>query len=390
MERIVVNRRRCTGCGACQAVCPFSAIRMEEIAVITDACQACGFCISACPAEAIERLGTKGHGGDLSGWRGILVFAQQQNSGFHPVVFQMLGKAKELAEKVGEPVYCVAVGSGIQVSSLAGYGIEAVYLYDDPCYADFRSDCYGEAICHCVEELRPSTVLFGATLEARSLAPILSVRFGTGLTADCTSLMMDETGNLLQIRPAFGGNIMARIITDHTRPQMATVREGVMNPAVAEGAGMGEVRRRSVSRALQNSGISVLERRKKQDQMDIAQAQVLVAIGRGVKRKEDIPLFGRLAELLGGELACSRALVEKGWMPIHRQIGLSGKSVRPQLLIALGISGSVQFQAGAAGAQRIIAINSDPAAEIFSLAHWFAVGDIYEIVPKLIQALEIP
>ena len=388
MERIAIDSGRCTGCGACVESCPFSAIRLEGTASIGDGCRACGLCVESCPAGAIQRVGREAPSRDLSGWRGILVFAQQQGEGFHPVVFQMLGKARELAEATGEEVYCAAVGRDINLSALAGLGVRAVYLYDAPCYGEFRSDCFGEALCHCVAELRPSTVLFGATLEARSLAPILSVRFATGLTADCTSLIMDETGNLQQIRPAFGGNIMARIITGHTRPQMATVREGVMSPAAPLGSGMPEVRRRELPPHLQASGISVLEQRTRESAGDISQAQVLLAVGRGIRRREDLPLFERLAGLLGGELACSRALVEKGWMPIHRQIGLSGRSVRPRLLITMGISGSVQFQAGAAGAERIIAIDSDPEARIFSLAHWYAVGDLYEIAPRLVQGLE--
>lgn len=389
MEHITINNKICTGCGICIDSCPFGAIEIENgAAKITDGCRICGSCIESCPAGAIELIKENELKTDLSAWRSILVFAQQQGNGIHPITFEMIRLANDLASKQNEDIYCVAVGYGLDLKSLSGCGLKGIYRYYAPEYADFRCDCYSNAVCDCIEKLKPSVVLFGATYEARSVAPFVAVKFKTGLTADCTSIIINDKGDLVQIRPAFGGNIMARILTTRTRPQMATVRYRIIEPIVPGAGAMPEIIDVKLDRNHLKSGITICEKKYSQCTDDIMFQDILVAVGRGVQRKEDLQIFEQFAQLLGGQLASSRALVEKGWMPIERQIGLSGKAVRPKLLVTCGVSGSIQFRAGIVGAERIIAINKDSEADIFSVAHWSIVGDIYEIIPKLIDRLK--
>ena len=379
----------CTGCGGCVETCPFSAIEIREgRATVLENCRLCGICVKLCPVGALALEESSSFALDKNCWKGILVYIQQFGEDIHPISYEMLGKAHELAEQCGEEVYAVSVGHRQNLSSLAGCGIRRVYVYDALEYGNFREDFYGKALCDCVERLRPSIMLLGATLEARSLAPYVAVRFSTGLTADCTDLYLNDSGSLVQVRPAFSGNIMAQIVTAHTRPQMATVRYQVMAAIKPSGDLMPEICHCQLSTLGADSKIQVLKHWQEERQRDIIGEKLLVVIGRGVARKEDIPMFAELAELLGGSLACSRSLVEKGWMPIEKQIGLSGKTVRPDVLITCGVSGSVQFLAGISGAKEIFAVNSDPNAPIFSASHWSVVGDMYEIVPKLLKKLK--
>ena len=386
MGRVHVNEELCVGCGACVQACLFGAIELEEKARITEACRGCGSCVSVCPCEAIEEESRKASGKDLGSWRGVMVFAQQEGGRLHPVFYEILGKAKELAAKLKEPLYAAAIGSGVRDEEFAGLGLDRVYCYDDPCYEDFRGDVFGPALCACIEQVKPAIVLYGATMEARALAPYAAVRFHTGLTADCTELAITENGLLLQTRPAFGGNIMANILTEDERPQMATVREKVFRSLAREKSGFPEIIRCKAPETA--SEIDIYRRYPAENFTDIADSDIIVAVGKGVKRKEDLPMFQELADRLGAAFASSRARVELGWMPIERQIGLSGRTVKPKLLLTLGISGSIQFQAGMSSAERIIAVNRDPEAPIHSIAHVSVVEDIYEFVPALMERLK--
>lgn len=322
----------------------------------------------------------------IPGWSGILVYLQCREGHMHPSGPELIGQACRLAAQSGDPVWALGIGSHMErlQEELAGYPVSHAFLYETD---DVFEPCrYASLAVACIREQKPSVVLVGGTLEGRALAPRLSVEFRTGLTADCTELSMEADGNLVQTRPAFGGNVMASILTENSRPQFATVRPGVMEPAEKrEGLSVPC----SVQRVSAGAGsVKVREKEWEEKPVSIAGSSLLVAAGRGIKKKEDLKMLYRLAELLGGELACSRALVEKGWMPPKRQIGLSGNSVRPECLITFGISGTVQFMAGMKQAKRIIAVNSDPRARIFEIAHHPVCGDLYEIVPELIQCVE--
>lgn len=324
--------------------------------------------------------------GKKSGWSGILVYLQCLGGLLHSSGPELIGEARRLAAQSGEPVWALGIGSHMDrvQEALQGYPVDHAFLYEtDEMFEPCR---YASLVSACIRQQSPSVVLVGGTLEGRALAPRLSVEFRTGLTADCTELDMEAGGNLIQTRPAFGGNVMASILTEHSRPQFATVRPGVMEPAIKRGGLSVSCRIERVPKEAKAVEIQVKDWEK--PPVSIADSSFLVAAGRGVKKKEDLTMLYRLAEVLGGELACSRALVEKGWMPPERQIGISGNSVRPECLLTLGISGTVQFMAGMRQAKRIIAVNSDPRARIFEAAHHPICADLYEIVPELIRHVE--
>lgn len=323
-------------------------------------------------------------------WRGILVYLQHGQEGtIHPASFEMLGQASRLAANAGCAVSAVSIGKGnaAKLHTLAGCGIETVYIIDCDEFAFFREDIYAQGVIACVNRCRPSVFLLGATPESRMLAPHVAVHFRTGLTADCTGLSLHNDGGLVQTRPAFGGDLMAEIITPDTRPQMATVRQGIAEPVYSEGNRLPEIVRLDLTGFDLSSRITVLETHPVLPAQDISDAGVLVVVGRGVTDRNDLGMFAELAELIGGQLASSRSLVEKGWMPGEKQVGLSGKTIRPKVLITCGVSGSVQFMAGIGRAEHIYAMNTDPQARILSAAHTPVVGDIYKIVPSLIDKL---
>lgn len=317
-------------------------------------------------------------------WRGILVYLQCWRGKIHSSGIELIGEANRLAKLSGDEVSVLAIGDVEKLQEeLLGYPVKTAYLceasdlYEPGYYASIAADCISKA--------KPSVVLIGGTCEGRSLAPRLAVAFRTGLTADCTSLDIDGDGNLIQTRPAFGGDVMASILTEYGRPQFATVRPGVMNPEPKSKETRISfcIRRDTKSK----SSAKVTVRECKEQVSDITGCKLLVAAGRGVKRKEDLEMLYELAGLLGGELASSRALVEKGWMPPSRQIGISGNTVRPEYLLTFGVSGTVQFMTGMKQAKNIIAVNSDPGARIFEIAHFPVCGDLYEIIPELIRRL---
>ncbi len=263
------------------------------------------------------------------------------------------------------------------------YGADKVYVYDEPELKDFVITPYANAFSDFIEKVKPSSILVGATVLGRSLAPKVAARVHAGLTADCTILEMKENTDLVQIRPAFGGNIMAQIVSPNTRPQFCTVRYKVFSaPAPCEPKG--EVVRMTLPADELLSNTEVLEVVKKPEETDISDADVIVAVGRGLRSKDDLKLAKELAELLGAQLACTRPLVEAGWLDAKQQIGLSGRTVKPSLIITLGISGAIQFASGMNKSDVIVAVNSDPNASIFDVAHYGFVGDLYEVVPQLI------
>ncbi len=384
MATLSILQRKCDRCGACRAACPFSAIDwLGDRPEINAACRACALCVKACPRGAIIRLETRAKSVDKAKWSGVLVIAEQSRGRLHPVSLELIGKALLM----NQAVHAVVMGEGIGecAGELLHYGVKTVYAYDDQALSFFRAEAFADCAEDAIRDLRPSVVLVGATALGRSLAPRLATRFRTGLTADCTALEMRENTDLVQIRPAFGGNIMAQIATKHTRPQFATVRYKVMDQPVRQDAAGEIIWRKTPAISSRVSHISTVPVPKA---ASISDAQVLVVGGRGLKKEGDLDMIRTLAGLLGGEWATTRPLAEKGWSQSARQIGLSGRTVRPKLIITCGVSGAIQFTSSMNASEHTIAINEDPDAPIFDVAHVAVVGDLYQIVPGLITRLK--
>ena len=391
MAQIAVLERKCTGCGLCQKNCPFGAIDMKDgKPELNAACKVCGICVKNCPEKAILKLETKVESVDKSLWNHILVFAEVSGGRLHPVSLELIGKAQELAKPVGFKVNAILVGSGVSAyaEELRHYSVSEVAVYDDPALSYFRADAYAACVEDYIKFRKPSVVLVGATSLGRSLAPRLSTRFHTGLTADCTRLELRENTDLVQIRPAFGGNIMAQIITTNTRPQFATVRYKVMDQPARQEQASGDILPRKLPKAVAESRVSHVSTVPVPAGKSISDAEMLVVGGRGLQKESDLDLVKELAALLGGDWAVSRPLVEKGWAGNDRQIGLSGRTVRPKLIITCGVSGAIQFTACMNASDHIVAINTDPEAPIFNVAHIAMVGDLYDILPKMIRQLK--
>lgn len=393
MSTIRVDSSRCSLCGECVAACPFGAVQMIDGSLhFSEACRLCRICIRKCPhgALALEEERPKGHA-SRGTYRDVLIFAEQHEGHVHPVTYELIGKGLELARELGQRLFVVLVGAGVKdaAEELLTYGVEAVYTYDHPELRWFRIEPYTKAVVRVAEKRKPNIILLGATPIGRSLAPRVAARLGTGLTADCTSLSVKPNGDLVQTRPAFGGNVMAQIVTPGRRPQMATIRYKVMPPAEPAAQPKGRVIACPCDDELLRTDIEVLDFRPHRIDKGIEEAEVIVGAGRGIGRADGLTLLGELAELLGGVVGVTRPLVEQGWADQAQQVGMSGRTVRPRLYIACGISGAIQHVAGMRGADTIVAINTDPDAPIFDVAHLGLVGDLYEIVPNLIEALKV-
>ena len=391
MAKIAVIERKCTGCGLCRQGCPFGAIDMKDgRPEMNAACKVCGLCVRACPQQAIVRLETRVDSVDKSQWRDILVFAEVSGGRLHPVALELIGKARELAASCGYRVKALLIGHevGAHAEELRHWGVSEIAVYDDPALAWFRADAYAACAEEYIRQAKPSVVLVGATSLGRSLAPRLSTRFRTGLTADCTRLELRENSDLVQIRPAFGGNIMAQIVTTGTRPQFATVRYRVMNAPARSEEASGYIVTRKLPRAVGESPVTCVSVQPLPPKKSISDADILVVGGRGLQKESDLGMIRELAGLLGGDWATTRPLVEKGWTTNERQIGLSGRTVRPRLIITCGVSGAIQFTACMRASEKIVAINTDRGAPIFDVAHVAVVGDLYTIVPELIRRLK--
>lgn len=372
-------------------VCPFNAISETNGKVeISAACKMCKLCVKKGPAGVIEFVEEEVEKVDKDLWKGIAIYVDHIEGNIHPVTYELIGKGRELAAKINHPVYALFIGHNIKnkAEKLLHYGVDEVFVYDYEELKDFRIEPYTAAFEDFINKVKPSSVLVGATTVGRSLAPRIAARFKTGLTADCTILDMKENTDLVQIRPAFGGNIMAQIITSNNRPQFATVRYKIFSaPEVTEET-KGKIVLCKISKEKLDSNIKVLKITKKEKEISISDAEVIVAAGRGVKSEKDMNLIRELAYALDAQIAGTRPLVEAGWIDAKRQIGLSGRTVKPKLIITAGIQGSVQFVAGMNNSETIIAINNDPNASIFNVAHYGIIGDIYEIIPQLIERIK--
>lgn len=387
---IRVVKEKCIGCKLCIKSCPFGIITVDnKLAIIGDGCNLCGACVTACKFNAIviekEQQVTK----DYSGYRNIWVFAEQRNGKVEGVSYELLGEGRKLADKLHTALCAVLMGDKMaeQAQELIAHGADKVYVYDDPLLNNFQDDSYGEVFIKLIEEEKPEIILIGATSIGRSLAPKIAYRIRTGLTADCTGLEIDpQTRNLLQTRPAFGGNIMATIICPNYRPQIATVRHKVMKKAPRDDGHKGEVIRKNFDFSKINIKTKVLNIvAEVAKTINIAEADIIVSGGRGMGGPENFKLLEELAQVLGGAVGSSRAAVDAGWMPYSHQVGQTGRTVCPKLYIACGISGAIQHLVGMQSSDVIIAINKDPQAPIFKVATFGLEGDVLQLLPALIK-----
>lgn len=372
-------------------ICPFGAISCRDGKVEIDSgCRMCRLCVKKGPGGAVEYMETQEPGINKDEWRAVAVYVEYNGKAVHPVTFELIGKARELAAVTGHPVYALFMGYqvGEKAEELLAYGVDQVFVYDRKELEHFSVLTYANVFADFITRIRPSSILVGATNAGRSLAPRVAARFRTGLTADCTVLEMKENTDLVQIRPAFGGKIMAQIVTPKNRPQFCTVRYKIFSAPPVTKEPSGTIRTMEVTEDMIDRRIRVEEIIHKPKEIDISEAEVIVAVGRGVKSQADLEIIRELAAALDAQLACTRPLIECGWFDARRQIGLSGRTVKPKLIITIGISGSVQFAAGMRGAECIIAINTDRKAPVFDITNIGLVGDWYEILPRLLKTVK--
>lgn len=388
-DPIFVIAEKCTGCKLCVKACPFDAIAIEnKLAVINlEKCTLCRACVDACKRDAIVISEKKTDGADLSSFRDVWVFAEQKDGKIMSITYELLGEGRKLADKLGMKLCAVVLGSGIseRAGELIARGADIVYVADKPELAFFRDEPYAAVLVELVRRHKPAIMLCGATAIGRSLVSRVAVAVRTGLTADCTGLAIDpETGNLLQTRPAFGGNIMATIISPNYRPQMATVRHKVMKEAAIVENRTGKVLVQEIAQELLKARTERLNFVPElETTMNIAEANIIVSGGRGLQAPENFALIRELAETLGAGVGSSRAAVDAGWIPYSHQVGQTGKTVCPKIYIACGISGQIQHLAGMSASDIIVAINKDADAPIFQVATYGIVGDLFKIVPLL-------
>jgi len=412
--RASVIAGKCVACGArCQSACPVDCVEMSdagEPVVLAEKCIGCLKCVKACPAGALEMSFTAEEQRILAAlageaapevdedelerlrkiapYRGVWVFIEQNEGEPARVSWELTGAGRDLADSLGVELSAVIIGSGVGhlAEEAFSYGADNAYLLDQPVFGQYRTQPYLETMCYLIEKYKPEVVLMGATGMGRDLAGAVATRVKTGLTADCTGLGIDDKRNLMQTRPAFGGNIMATIMCDRFRPQMATVRPHVIPLPERRTGATGKVIPENFSIAessIFTRVLQVITDKSGKDRVDVAGAEFIVSGGRGLMAKENFVILEELAEELGAVVGGSRSAVDAGWLPPDRQVGQTGKTVRPKIYIACGISGAIQHLVGMQDSDVVIAINRDPEAPIFEVATFGIVGDLFDVVPAL-------
>jgi electron transfer flavoprotein alpha subunit len=388
---IRVIEEQCNGCRLCVRACPFGEISVEEnLAVIGEGCTLCGACVPACKFGAIEIKVEGTREIDLSQYSGVWVVAEQKRGSIQSVTFELLGVGRELANCRSSNLSAILIGHRMAdaAGELIARGADTVYIIDSPEFEEYQDEPYSRVLSRLVNQWKPEIVLAGATAIGRSLIPRVAVMVRTGLTADCTGLSISEDGQLLQTRPAFGGNIMATILTPRHRPQMATVRHKVMRALPSDPGRQGKVVNVEVKESDTFSRARTVDFVEEEEKtVNIAEADVIVSGGRGLQAPENFALLEELALALGGAVGASRAAVDAGWIPYSHQVGQTGKTVQPKLYVACGISGAIQHLVGMQTSDVIVAINKDPYAPIFEVATYGIVGDLFQIIPLMIERL---
>lgn len=388
-EPITVIAEKCVGCKLCIKACPFGAIEVKDKLAVIDLarCTLCGACVEACKFGAIELDKKAVPARDLSAYRNVWIFAEQREGKIQSITYELLGEGRKLADQLKMQLAAVLLGHNVQekVSELTARGADIVYVADRPELAYFQDEPYAAALIELIKRHKPCIMLCGATTIGRSLVSRVAVTVKAGLTADCTGLAIDpETKNLLQTRPAFGGNIMATIVTPNHRPQMATVRHKVMKESQVEPGRAGRAVLEEIASEILKSRTQRLKFMPEvETTMNIAEANMIVSGGRGLQAPENFSLIRDLAAVLGAGVGSSRAAVDAGWIPYSHQVGQTGKTVCPKIYMACGISGQIQHLAGMSSSDIIVAINKDPEAPIFKYATYGIVGDLFKILPLL-------
>jgi electron transfer flavoprotein alpha subunit len=391
-----IDPDKCNACGLCVTSCAFGAIAVEDdVAQANDLCTLCGACVNVCPQDALAIERRKIPVEELSQYKGVFIWAEYESRGKthapKKVAYEILAQGRKLADQLGEQLSAIVLGDhGLtDIESLCHHGSDRVLCCRHNLLGRFTSDGFTNVIAAVIAKEKPSIFLYGATPNGRDLAPRVAARMHLGLTADCTELGIDEHGQLVQTRPAFGGNIMATIISPYTRPQTATVRPNVFAAAGADPARPVNIEEVPVTLTKANIRTRLIEEILLDSEEErIEEAKIIVSAGRGCQDPVNLDMVRELARKLGGVLAGSRAIVELGWIPHSLQVGQSGTTVGPDLYIAVGISGAVQHLVGMSSSKKVIAINKDPNAPIFKIADLGIVGDAQVILPKLINEIE--
>lgn len=371
-------------------LCPFNAFEYQDMYLsINASCKICKMCVKKGPEGVCELVETVKPCVDKSLYKGIAVCVEQRNNIAHPVSWELIGKAKELSKITHEPVYAIVIGDDIDsiAKEALTYGVDRVFAYLHESFKDFDVEVYTNVVESFYKKYQNNVILFGSTPQGRSFAPRIAARLKTGLTADCTMLDIKPDGDLLQIRPAFGGNIMAKINTPNHRPQLATIRYKMFNLPQKE-APHGVITFEDLKDIHKHARTHLIEATEKPKVKDISEAEVIIAVGRAFKKEKDLELITPLVQKLNAEVACTRPLIENGWFDAKHQIGLSGRTVKPKLIINLGISGAVQYIEGMKEAELIISVNQDEHNKLFDISHYSIVGNVYDVLPELNKLID--